>query len=255
MKNGKQEFLNSLDLIDQEIEAYIPCILEGLWELGSMPNYIISLIKRNIDPKNIHTITDFGCGKGAVLIRLASEFEFSGLGIDIVPEFIASAQKYAKEYYVADSIKFVVGDIREMISNRQKQDIVIYGYDSGVLGDVKEALLQLGKCLSTSGWIILEVAYTPDDQEQIEDLPSERDVNRLIESSGFHKVDKIIWDRREIKRVNQSNNQKIQHQIAALIKAHPDKARLFRQYMDHQLEECAAMENNMICSTWLLQKS
>ena len=254
MDDSKQEFLNSLDLIDQEVEAYIPVILEDLWELGSMPEYIIQLIKENVNPLNIHKITDFGCGKGAVLIKLALEFAFDGVGVDIVPEFIASAQKYAVENHVSNRIKFKIGDLKDIISNTQDNDLVIYGYDSGILGSVKASLLQLKKCISEQGWIILEVAYTPDAKDQLEGLPSERELYRQIEESGLQMMGKILWDQREIRKVNHRNNHLIQSKIKELTAVHPDKAQLFQRYMDNQLEECRQIENDMICSTWLFRK-
>jgi predicted TPR repeat methyltransferase len=67
----KKEFQNSLDLTSDELESYIPELLKGLWELGSMPEYIIELIGRNNLGKG-KNIIDLGCGKGAVLVKLAT---------------------------------------------------------------------------------------------------------------------------------------------------------------------------------------
>lgn len=70
IKNSNKDFLDSLDLIDQEMKEHIPYILQDLWELGSIPEYIYLLIDENVDKKGINKIIDFGCGKGAVLIYL-----------------------------------------------------------------------------------------------------------------------------------------------------------------------------------------
>jgi SAM-dependent methyltransferase len=254
MDPSNQEFLNSLDLPDREIEAFIPVILGDLWELGSMPEYIVGLVRKHIDPDAIQSIVDLGCGKGAVLIKLALEFRFDGLGIDIVPEFIASARQYAQEYGVADSVEFKVGDIRNAVAEIRDRDIVIYGYDSAVLGDEEETLLQLKNCLAEEGWIIFEVAYTPDDQDRIDGISTESELNRRIDASGLKTIEKVVWDKNELKRVNDRNNKSIQAKIAELIEAHPGKAHHFQRYMDNQIKECAEIENDMVCSTWLLRK-
>lgn len=252
MKNPKDEFHHSLDVTDDEIEKYIPFILEDLWELGSMPEYVNRLVRQHIPPGSLKKVTDFGCGKGAVLIRLASEFTFDGTGIDIVPEFIISARTHALQNKVADRIKFINADITKVVVETHHQDLVIYGYDSGILGNVYETLLQLRKCLSGAGWVILEVAFTPNNKK-LDEVLFERDVNRQVRDSGLHLRDKIIWDKKELKKVNDQNNQLIQARISTLIKMHPDKQQLFDQYMDNQLKECSALEEDMICSTWLLK--
>ncbi|MCK4661482.1 MAG: methyltransferase domain-containing protein [Bacteroidales bacterium] len=255
MDDSKQAFLKSLDLIDQEVEKFIPFILEDLWELGSMPDYVIKLVKKNINPFNIKKVVDFGCGKGAVLIKLSKVFDIVGLGIDIVPEFIESAKKYSIENKISDRIKFETGDLKDYVSNTRDTDLVIfYGYDSTILGNVKESLLQLKKCILDQGWIIIEIAYTLDSKSKIEGLPSENELITQINDSELVIIDKIIWDVAEIKRINNRNNSLIGERIKKLIALHPDKKKLFKRYMDNQINECSLIENDMICSTWILKK-
>jgi cyclopropane fatty-acyl-phospholipid synthase-like methyltransferase len=253
MNDPKQEFLKSLDLPHEDMAPFIPFILEDLWELGSMPMHIATLIRKHIPPGAFQTITDFGCGKGAVLIHLASEFPFDGLGIDIVPEFIDSARKYAQSRKVAERLIFSTKDILEAIPEINNRDIVIYGHDSAILGNVKESLLQLKTCLSEKGWIILEATCTPDGKSKIEGLPSEKELHQQIADSGLKKIDSIMWDRQELIAVNNRNNELIYLKIEILKNRHPEKTRLFEQYWQDQLKECRLLANDLICSTWLLK--
>jgi ubiquinone/menaquinone biosynthesis C-methylase UbiE len=101
----KKEFQNSLDLTSDELERYIPELLNGLWELGSVPEYIIELIARNDLGKN-KSIIDLGCGKGAVLVKLAQRFDIKAIGVDIVVDFIEEANIYAKKFAVSDMVEF-----------------------------------------------------------------------------------------------------------------------------------------------------
>jgi SAM-dependent methyltransferase len=254
MNEPRQAFHQSLDLTSPGIEPFIPYILTDLWELGSMPDYIIRLVRANIQPGSIAAVTDFGCGKGAVLIKLARKMHFRGLGIDRVPEFIKAARQFAEDSHVAARLTFQTGDLREWISRVRRSDLVIYGYDSDLLGDVQTSLRQLSRCVSAGGWIILEAAATPEGTPAIEGIPGEGALNDQITGSGLVPVDRILWDADELTRVNARNNQLIGARITELISAHPDKAQLFQRYLENQLAECRQLENAMVCSTWLLRK-
>ena len=48
MNTSKKDFLNSLDLIDPSMEKYVPYALQDLWELGSMPEYVIKRIENHM---------------------------------------------------------------------------------------------------------------------------------------------------------------------------------------------------------------
>ena len=253
MKKSNNDFFDSLDLIDQEMEEYIPYVLQDLWELGSIPEYIYLLIDKYADKKRINKIIDFGCGKGAVLIYLAARLDFLGLGIDIVPEFIESARQHAIENSVNNKIEFKADDILKCIDTNVKYDVVIYGYDSGILGDVNETILKLKNSLHDSGFLVLEIAFTKDSKNKIEGLPTEKELKKQIDQSGLTVLDRILWDVDKITKINEQNNKFINNRIQELIVKHPEKKQIFKKYMDNQIEECKLIEYEMICSTWILK--
>jgi tRNA1(Val) A37 N6-methylase TrmN6 len=76
------------------------------------------LIDKYIESKEIKTIVDFGCGKGAVLIYLAKKLDIKGLGVDIVPEFIDSANKHAYKNSINNRLYFVTGDLLEYLEKK-----------------------------------------------------------------------------------------------------------------------------------------
>lgn len=123
-----------------------------------MPEYIIELMDRN-NLGNKKNIIDLGCGKGALLIKLAQKFDIQAMGIDIVPNFIEEALNYAQAYDVADKVEFKTEDILMTLKNPSQWDIVIYGYDSEVLGDLNHTLAQLESCIKKDGYIILEYTF------------------------------------------------------------------------------------------------
>lgn len=255
MDRKEQDFFDTLDILDREMEKHIPYVLQDLRELGSIPEYIYQLIDKKTDSKRIRKIIDFGCGKGAVLIYLADRLDFQGIGIDMVSEFIESANKHAIEASVGDRLNFISGDILEYITRKEKYDVVIYGYDSGILGDVLQTISQLQNCLSDPGYLIFEIAFTPDDKAKIEGMPSESELLDQLEKSNLEIIDKIFWAKDKIKAINRENNICINKRVEELKKTYPEQSQIFERYMSNQIDECKLIEDEMVCSTWIMKKT
>jgi cyclopropane fatty-acyl-phospholipid synthase-like methyltransferase len=245
----RKEFQNSLDLTSEDLEGFIPDLLKGLWELGSMPTYIIELIDRN-SIGNRKNIIDLGCGKGAVLIKLAQKFDIKAIGVDVVQSFINEASNYAVNYLVADKVEFKTENILETVKKPFKVDIVIYGYDSEILGDLKNTVQQLAKIIKEDGYILLEYMLSdkPDDE-----FLSNKEMQNIIEQSGFQLLDRIDWDGELLKQTNKQNTEIIERNVNHLISKYPDKKKLFNQYLQNQIEECKELENDYFCTTVLLR--
>lgn len=246
----KKEFQNSLDLTSDELESYIPELLKGLWELGSMPEYIIELIRRNNLGK-VKNVIDLGCGKGAVLVKLAKQFEIKAIGIDIVPDFIEEANKYAKNYGVSDKIIFKTEDIIETLNKTSQQDIVIYGYDSEILGNLDNTLRQLTKCIKKDGYIILEFMFA---DQLTEEVITDKKMNEIIVQADYHILDRIDWNREKLKQTNLLNTEIIEENVKRLISQYPDKKEILKEYLQNQIDECEELENDHFCTTLLLRQ-
>src|SRR5690606_20490273 len=105
---------------DADLGPFVPQLLRGLWALGSMPAYVIELVERNIR-RPFRSVTDLGCGKGAVLIQLAEKFDFHGVGIDIVPEFIVEARALAVAHRVGEKLTFACEDMAVSVQRIRDQ--------------------------------------------------------------------------------------------------------------------------------------
>lgn len=246
----KKEFQNSLDLTSDELESYIPELLKGLWELGSMPEYIIELIGRN-NLGEVKNVIDLGCGKGAVLVKLVKQFEIKAIGIDIVPDFIEEANKYAKNYGVSDKIIFKTEDIIETLNKTSQQDIVIYGYDSEILGNLDNTLMQLTKCIKKDGYIILEFMFA---DQLTEEVITDKEMNEIIVQAGYYILDRIDWNREKLKQTNLLNTEIIEENVKRLISQYPDKKEILKEYLQNQIDECEELENDYFCTTLLLRQ-
>lgn len=245
-----KEFQNSLDITNDELEKYIPQLLKGLWELGSMPEYILELIDRNITTKFTNVI-DLGCGKGAVLVKLAKRFDIKGIGVDILPDFIEEANHYANKYAVSDRVEFKTEDIVDTIKATSNQDIVIYGYDSEVLGDLNNTLIELTKCIKADGYVLLEYMFVEKPREGV---TTDREMRNIIEQAGYSVLDRIDWNRETLKQTNKQITEIIKENVKRLIAQYPDQEDVFSGYLQNQIEECEELENDYFCTTLLLRQ-
>jgi len=248
---SKKEFQHSLDLPNAELEQYIPDLLKGLWELGSMPEYVVEIIRRN----NIgvgKNVIDLGCGKGAVLVTLAQQFEINGIGYDIIPQFIDDANNYAKQFGVSEKVVFKTQDIVDIVNSISKQDIVIYGYDSEVLGDLKSTLEKLSNCINDDGHIILEFMVSKTISKN---GITEMEMIDIIHKSNYQILDRIDWDIEVLKRTNEKNTEIITENVNKLKSTYPNKVDIFNEYIQNQLKECFEIENEYSCLTLLLTKN
>lgn len=83
MKNSQSNVLresvaDSLDG-DVSIQRYLPELLQWMWALGSAEKCILDMVRSLNLPFGIARALDLGCGKRAVLIRLAPEFGLQGV--------------------------------------------------------------------------------------------------------------------------------------------------------------------------------
>ena len=101
-----QSIASSLE-VSERLLPYLPHLLQDLWALGSAVEYIIDTVAAlNLSPHQA-TILDLGCGKGAVLIKIASLFGLKVVGIDAMPAFLEDARKKAIEYKVSQLCEFI----------------------------------------------------------------------------------------------------------------------------------------------------
>jgi SAM-dependent methyltransferase len=100
--------------------------------------------------RELHTspdILDVGCGRGLLRQRLPSDSFASYLGIDALPEVIASAQRYAD-----DRTQFRVGDVFSL--EPASFDVVVANEVLYLLDNLDAALEQVGRLLRPGGVVI-----------------------------------------------------------------------------------------------------
>ena len=73
--NLEKSVTRSLDGDNEDLFPYFAYLLQDLWEIGASPAIIKKLLRKNTDDKEKMQILDLGCGKGAVSIQLAKQFD------------------------------------------------------------------------------------------------------------------------------------------------------------------------------------
>ena len=232
MNKESIEVYKSLGSSDYRIGNYIDFLLQDLWALGTDPQKIVELIRRNIFrfPMKLNVL-ELCCGKGATLITVSKAFNISGVGIDLHPPFIKEAIEISKNKNVDHLVDFQVMNIVEAVTHYSDYDIVMCGYDTEILGNESETLEQIKKCCKKGGHIIFESAHQ-----------SLNELIHLISTTGLEIADKIVYQKNEIKQINSINTEKIKHRAEELIIKHPEAEKLLRDYVLGQDKESFELE-------------
>jgi len=244
MDYGRQQIIESLSGTDSAIYDFLPYLLQDLNSLGTNISAITNLLIKNISEISVNSkILDLCCGKGAALISLVNEFNCYGVGIDLYQPFIQEAGKLASELSDYSKICFKEMDIVEAVETLHNFDIVICGYDTPVLGTETETIIKAAGCIKDGGYIIYETAY-----------PSELNHEQIVLQSGFSIVDKCIYDKKDVKKMNEHNTSMISKRALELSEKYPDKAHIFSEYVDNQVNESIELEEKYALVTYLIEK-
>ena len=245
-----------MDGSDKELFPFIPYILQDLWEIGADPDTVIRIIRKYFNDQHGLNVLDLGCGKGAVSIQVADALACQCHGIDAIPEFIEYARQKAKEYKVAHLCKFEIGDIREKIRKLPGYDVIILGAIGPVFGDYYATLTSLAPCLHDRGIFIIDDAYIGDDSDFSHPLIYRKEtILRHIDQAGMKLLEEHIPEREQIKDADDHIYHHLERRCDELIKKHPDKEHLFRNYVKQQETEIDVLLNKVIASTMAIGKT
>jgi cyclopropane fatty-acyl-phospholipid synthase-like methyltransferase len=251
MTTTDEKLAKSLTADSLELIPYLPYLLQDIWQLGSLPKVVESLLSKHDAVSASGTILDLACGKGSVSVYLAQVYGCKVKGIDILPEFIDYARRKANECGVDNLCEFIVEDINVSVVKEREYDVVIFGAAGDVLGDRVETLLNLKGTIKPTGYCLIDDAYSMIHTDTR--YPSREQWIKDIQSAGFELIDETTGDLLELKAINRFNQTCIEHRAEELKKKYPLTAEMFASYVRSQQAECDELENELICFTWLLK--
>lgn len=253
----QEKLAASLTVDDVDLLEFLPYILQDLWELGSFPKDILTLLQKHTTLSEKSQILDLACGKGASAIQLAKTFGCPIKGIDIIPDFIEEAKIKATEYGVAHLCEFVVGDVNDAIRQEQNYDCVIWGAVGDILGDFRTTVRKIRRTLKPNGYIVIDDGYSTDEPQTLDYQAYEYLTMpqwlKLFDDIDLDLLGYIESDDSTMKTVVEETNKKLISRAKELIIKHPNKKKLFEKYIEDLSYESLDIDDTIIALTWLLQ--
>ena len=238
---------------DTAILPYLPYLLQDLWELGSIPEDMVRLLRDHGALDASSRVLDLACGKGAAAVAIAKAFGCQVKGIDLMEDFIQDARHRAKEHGVGDRVTFAVADINRAVRDETGYDATILGAVGDVLGDPSETLSLLRETVRPGGLILIDDGYCEDhDEDPVYHTRSQW--LAWIRDSGLAILEEAETDLQELIQIDRFNQAHIEQRADELIETYPDDAELFHEYVRRQQEECDDIEQRVTSVVWVLQR-
>ncbi len=252
MTNDQTKHLAASLDAEEALLPFVPHLLQDLWSLGFSPEAPLRLLERNLHEAPQHVV-DLGCGKGALLIHLAKRFGWHGRGVDIVPEFIAEARRYANDWGVADALDFEVKDMGEELAEGGERNLVLFGFDSEALGALQEALARIAECVALSGHLLVDLAWARSGHSA--DLPSEAQVLDSAHAVGLQLVDREMLDPAWVATEGSRHVELIRRRVKELAIRYPEHSAAFEAYVTEQEAENQLLTKEAHCGHLLFARS
>ena len=279
----------SLTAQTPELIPYLPYLLMDIWDLGSSPEDMRTLIESHLpSPHKLHMI-DMGCAKGAAPVYLAKTLGCHVKGIDIIPDFIEKAVEHAQNNGVSDLCEFTVGDINEAVLVERNYDVAILDAIMDVLGTPAQTIRMIRHVIKESGYLLINDAYKispealqdgmPDSLEMaeriksgpgrpkaFEDLPefapevleapylTFEEWLALFRAEGLEVVDTIITEGQALFAFNEAQKALIRVRAEELKQLHPEKADLFDAFLNADEVKPETADTPLQGITWLVRK-
>lgn len=245
----------AMDGSDAAIVPFLPYILQDTWEIGTDPVIVAGLLRRRRKDSPQLRVLDLGCGKGAVSVKLAGEFGCRCLGIDALGEFVAEAERKAREFGVERLCRFEQGDMRRRIHELDRFDVIVLGAVGPVFGDYRATLGILASHLAAGGLIVIDDGWIEDDSPHVHPPVLKRgEMLRQINEAGMRIVDEAVFGREEIMEADGRIFRDLEKRCRELMERHPGQKELFASYIRQQIEENGWLENRITCAVFVIKK-
>jgi len=150
-------------------------------------------------------VLDVGCGKGELLIRVASRWKAQALGLDINPAFLADARRRASG---RAGVEFREAPVGDAALEPESFDLTICVGSTHAIGTLPEALAALRGWTRPGGQLLLGHGYwqrEPDPDYLAgfggtrDELGTERELRETLIGAGYEPLESAIsagdeWD-------------------------------------------------------------
>ena len=246
----EQEIASSLEATT-ELLPLLPALFEGLDDLGSSPDTLITVLRSfATELKGAHAL-DLGCGNGAVSVALARDLEMRVLGVDALAPFLDEARRRAVAASVADRTTFRGGDLRHMLQAEGRFDVVTWMAMGELLGDLHETVRQLRRVVRVGGLVVIEHEVRDNAQGAMPDLAPLRASLTAQGDEVLREVSVPAWQAREAEKSRHSQLRANAEKLAA---ADPFQAASVLLYLERRTAGTARMANHSHPHLWVLRR-
>ncbi len=240
-----------------ELLPFLPELLADLEELGASRRVILNLLRPLALPPGARVL-DLGCGKGAVLLALAEELGFTGLGIDAFPPFIEAAQHSAHARGLSDRVEFRCADLSDAAPNCKDFDVAMMLSLGAAIGPPEEIVGLLRPCVRPGSYIVIDDAFLAPGVAQpvpgYERYAGHDEAFHRLLAHGDTLVHEHIYSPQRRAEEIRAETEKIRRRADALTRHHPEIAELVRAYAERQEREAELARTAVFDVTWLLQR-
>lgn len=253
MVDRESKLAASLTAQDKKLIPFLPYLLQDLWELGSIPQQIIRVLKDCPELDRKSHLLDLACGKGAVSIEAVRNLGCQAKGIDLMPSFISYARTKALAYGLSERCRFQVGDVLQAVEEERNYDVVVWGASGDLLGNPLQTVRQLSKVLGHRGYILIDDAYTK--KAQMEGVVTREEWLSAFDKAEVTLVRELPVDSEQLKAINAFNQKHIAQRAQELALRFPEMESLFIGYIESQQREIDLLEQEWTSVLWLLSKT
>jgi SAM-dependent methyltransferase len=244
--------------VDPEIVSFIPELLADFDELGSFPETIVALLRDAWSTDETGCVLDLGCGFGAVTRAIAREFQCQVTGVDMLEAFVAEADRRAKAAGLGHLCHFRCDDIRNFLASDHSFDVALLLSVGDALGPMDETVGRMRRAVRPNGCMVIDDGFALDDEPRTfpgyEYLETRERLITQLTSHGDELIREVTVPLDEVREQNRIYTERIAGRVRRLSAEHPEHREAFERYLDREREECALLENHVVCATWLIGK-
>lgn len=240
-----------------ELLPFLPELLADWWELGGQSHVVLDLLRQLGLPPGARVL-DLGCGKGAVLLALAEELDFHGVGVDAFAPFIEEAQRAARARGLVAKCKFCCADLCEVASEYKDFDIAMMLALGAAIGTQDDIVGLLRCCVRPGGYLVIDDSFlapgVTGPLPGYESYSNREETLRRLTTHGDWLVQEYLFPQEQQAREIQAETEKIRRRAEKLMCNHPEAAELIRSYVARQEREGELARSQVVDATWLLQR-
>lgn len=246
----------SLELSSHRLIDFLPYLYQDFSELGSNTGYMMELIDELQKTELGKRVLDLCCGKGVTLISLCKQYNWHGIGVDVVEDFIQQARIDAASQRVKSQAEFVRQNIADFLKQNTEQfDVIVFPACTDVLGDRVESLNILSKHINDDGFVLVESDYKSHSFNIGSGVELTKNMDDVIAESKLHSTRKIIWEQKILIDIYRRDTQRLTARVNELKVKQPEIKRELELFIEKRNEHLQHyMDNEIARASWLLSK-